>query len=262
MKRFLIFFLCAMPLICSASVPQEDYIARFSAIAVSEMHRTGIPASITLAQGIVESAAGQSSLAINANNHFGIKCHDDWTGRRYFQDDDSENECFRVYDTPEESYVAHSDFLAGRSRYAPLFELNSTDYKGWAKGLSKCGYATDPKYASKLIKVIDDYSLDRFDREEAVPDAAAPVSAPAVPEPAALSSSAVETMDIAMTRPVYVRDRRRYVRSLPGETVESIAREYGLFTRELLRYNSFEPDAVLETDTEVCLDRQRKSKRR
>lgn len=142
--------------------PQERYIARYAATAVQEMYRSGVPASITLAQGLLESRYGMSELAVKGNNHFGIKCHD-WKGRTMRVDDERKGECFRVYGDASESYADHSDFLRYRTRYRPLFDLEVTDYKGWAYGLSKAGYATDPQYASKLIRIIEDYGLSRFD---------------------------------------------------------------------------------------------------
>lgn len=142
-----------------------NYIAKYKNIALEEMVRCKIPASITLAQGLHESSYGNSRLASEANNHFGIKCKDDWAGKKYYQNDDAPNECFRVYDQPEDSYADHSDFLITRSRYAPLFELPITDYKAWARGLKASGYATNPKYAEILIKTIEDYNLAQFDRQ-------------------------------------------------------------------------------------------------
>ena len=128
------------------------------------MLQYGIPASITLAQGILESGAGRGDLTKKGNNHFGIKCHD-WTGDRVYHDDDELQECFRKYNDPKYSYRDHSLFLTGRSRYQDLFKLRKNDYKGWAKGLKKAGYATDPKYPNKLISIIERYQLDRYDDE-------------------------------------------------------------------------------------------------
>ncbi len=141
------------------------YIARYKSIAQREMKEYGIPASITIAQGILESQAGKSELATRANNHFGVKCHKDWTGPRYLYDDDEIQECFRKYDNPERSYVDHSKFLAHRKRYAFLFRLPKTDYEAWAKGLKKAGYATDPSYPDKLIYLINKYRLNELDKE-------------------------------------------------------------------------------------------------
>ena len=140
----------------------EAYIDRFQAIAVAEMKQYGIPASITLAQGILESGAGKGRLAALANNHFGIKCHD-WTGARIYHDDDKRQECFRKYENPESSFRDHSLFLTRRKRYAALFNLRMDDYKGWARELRRAGYATDRRYPQKLIDLIERYELDRFD---------------------------------------------------------------------------------------------------
>jgi flagellum-specific peptidoglycan hydrolase FlgJ len=179
MKRFFLLFLLSLIFSsCGAnrkvsssklhSVPvfnsTADYIAFFKPIAIDEMNQYGIPASITLAQGVLESASGKGRLALEANNHFGIKCHD-WKGKRIYHDDDRAQECFRKYDHPRSSYRDHSLFLANRKRYAGLFKLKKTNYKGWAKGLRKAGYATDPKYAKKLIALIERYELYRFDKK-------------------------------------------------------------------------------------------------
>lgn len=140
-----------------------NYIERYKDIAMREMQEYKIPASITLAQGLLESGNGKSELSRKSNNHFGIKCHKDWTGKRTYHDDDEKGECFRVYDDPEQSYRDHSKFLAERQRYAFLFDLKITDYKGWAKGLKQAGYATLPVYANILIKLIEEYNLTQYD---------------------------------------------------------------------------------------------------
>lgn len=173
MRRPLIAIFCAallvLPVTASADrlSDQEQYIRTYSKVAVSEMYRSGIPASITLAQGLLESGAGKSRLATEGNNHFGIKCHN-WTGGRIHHDDDAKGECFRKYRNASESFRDHSDFLRYKDRYKFLFDLEITDYEGWAYGLKKAGYATDPAYPRKLIKLIEDYKLYEFDREAAV----------------------------------------------------------------------------------------------
>ena len=174
-KLAILFAFLLFPAAAWAQSVQEQYIQTYSQIAVEEMLRSGVPASITLAQGLLESGSGQSRLATEGNNHFGIKCHKGWTGRSMKHDDDARNECFRVYDSPEQSFRDHSDFLRYRDRYKFLFDLERTDYQGWAYGLKQAGYATDPKYAGKLIKYIEDYNLARFDlvsveEEAALPD--------------------------------------------------------------------------------------------
>ena len=142
-----------------------SYINRFKDIAITEMNKYGIPASITLAQALLESGTGNSDLAKYANNHFGIKCTSDWKGKGYYKDDDAKDECFRVYSNPDESFKDHSQFLK-RKRYAPLFELDKNDYEGWAIGLKNAGYATNPKYPQLLIGLIEKYNLDQYDTGE------------------------------------------------------------------------------------------------
>ena len=143
----------------------DEYIAYFKPIAQNNMKQYGIPASIILAQGILESGAGKGRLAIQANNHFGIKCHKGWTGESIKHDDDAAQECFRKYDDAADSYRDHALFLTGRSRYDFLFELENGDYEAWANGLKNAGYATDPKYPSKLIGIIERFGLSEFDKE-------------------------------------------------------------------------------------------------
>lgn len=144
------------------------YITKYSGMAVAQMEKYGIPASITLAQGILESNAGQSTLAQSCNNHFGIKCHSDWDGKKTYHDDDRSQECFRCYDSVEESFRDHSLFLVNGTRYRSLFALKKDDYKGWAKGLKQAGYATSPTYADKLIELIERYGLDVYDSQNAL----------------------------------------------------------------------------------------------
>lgn len=141
------------------------YIERFKTIAIQEMNLYGIPASITLAQGLFESGSGNAELAKVANNHFGIKCTSDWRGKGYYKDDDSHNDCFRVYERPEDSFRDHSEFLK-RPRYVKLFQLDKNDYVGWANGLKAAGYATNPNYPQLLINIINKYHLDQYDRSE------------------------------------------------------------------------------------------------
>ena len=142
----------------------EEYIKKYAPIAIKKMHEHNIPASITLAQGVLESGSGRSSLAIKSNNHFGIKCHKGWQGKSVTHDDDEKGECFRKYKYPETSYEDHSQFLLTRGRYASLFKLGHKNYKGWAYGLKRAGYATDKKYPKKLIAIIKKYDLSKYDR--------------------------------------------------------------------------------------------------
>jgi hypothetical protein len=170
MKKFaLLLFLIG--LISSYSFAQdeprltaEEYISQFKDAAIADMKKTGVPASITMAQGMFESDYGNSPLAKVAKNHFGVKCHKDWGGDTFYMDDDAPNECFRKYNSVEESYDDHSSFLRTRDRYKFLFDLSIDDYKGWAKGLKQAGYATNPAYADKLIEIIERYSLQTLDQ--------------------------------------------------------------------------------------------------
>jgi len=157
-----VLLLCSS-LLRAGDTPRERYIAQWKDVAIAQMHEHGIPASITLAQAILESASGQSELTLKANNHFGIKCHG-WDGPGVYHDDDKKGECFRKYKYAEDSFDDHSVFLK-KARYADLFTYRSTDYRSWARGLKKAGYATDPAYAKRLIKIIEDNDLAQYDKE-------------------------------------------------------------------------------------------------
>ena len=169
MKRYLIslltIFVCLVLQAQTRNKQYESYIKQYRDLAVKEMKKYRIPASITLAQGLLESGAGQSILARKSNNHFGIKCGSDWRGKTVSHDDDARGECFRAYKHPKQSYEDHSKFLANRPRYSSLFKLDITDYKGWARGLKKAGYATNPRYAEQLIGIIELYDLHKYDRK-------------------------------------------------------------------------------------------------
>ena len=169
MKRYLIslltIFVCLVLQAQTRNKQYESYIKQYRDLAVEEMKKYRIPASITLAQGLLESGAGQSTLARKSNNHFGIKCGSDWRGKTVSHDDDARGECFRAYKHPKQSYEDHSKFLANRPRYASLFKLDITDYKGWARGLKKAGYATNSRYAEQLIGIIELYDLHKYDRK-------------------------------------------------------------------------------------------------
>ena len=166
-KQLSIFFFLFSFLSVFSQNKTETYIEKYSSIAIDEMNRYNIPASITLAQGILESGNGESILATEGNNHFGIKCHENWNGETIIEDDDEKGECFRKYIMVADSYRDHSLFLTERERYASLFLLSPTNYKAWAKGLKKAGYATNPKYSTLLIDLIEKYDLSRFDKSSA-----------------------------------------------------------------------------------------------
>lgn len=217
---------------------QKEYIEKYKDVAIREMKAYGIPASITLAQGILESASGTSYLATKANNHFGIKCHRDWKGKKVYRDDDEKNECFRHYDNAEQSFVDHSKFLKNRSRYAFLFEEDITDYKAWAKGLKKAGYATNPKYPQLLIRIIEDYNLSQYDNME-------PAKEPVVPT---FGSHIVLTSENDV----------EYVEILAGDSFESIAKETETSIKRLLKYNELNYDAQLKEGQRIYLQPKRK----
>ncbi len=160
----LTFGVCALQASAQKSYNEQvqDYIEKFKDFAIAEQRRSGIPASITLAQGIFETAAGNSELCTNASNHFGIKCKNTWEGDTYTYTDDAKDECFRKYESALHSYRDHSDFLKNNKRYSSLFALSPTDYAAWAYGLKRCGYATNPQYAKKLIKTIEDFKLQEY----------------------------------------------------------------------------------------------------
>ena len=259
MKRLLLVLMTVLLSIGAAKNPKLDYIDKYSDIAIKEMKRTGVPASITLAQGILESNAGQSVLATKGNNHFGIKCHNDWKGKTMKMDDNAPKECFRVYPNAEASFRDHSDFLRSRDRYKSLFELKQTDYKGWARGLKKAGYATDPGYADKLITLIEDYELYRFDKGVKVSvkpplEIEEPKVVQLEPRP---GMKYQESVTFSTAREVYSQNGVPFVYSEAGETYASIAASNGLFLKELLKFNDHEQELALEPGTMVYLARKK-----
>jgi flagellum-specific peptidoglycan hydrolase FlgJ len=210
-----------------------SYIDRFKDIAIYEMNQNGIPASITLAQGLFESGSGNSELARVANNHFGIKCTSEWKGKSYFKDDDSANECFRVYNNPEESFRDHSAFLK-RKHYAKLFELDKNDYEGWAQGLKNAGYATNPKYPQLLINLIVKYHLDQYDRSEG--DVQKIKREDRVLSQINNNIGKADTDTISQTKP---DDKIYTVRQ--GDTLYNISKRFGITVDDLKALNSI-PD--------------------
>ncbi len=272
MKTYTSYILLLICLICTTKataqrMDRQQYISKYKNWAVKEMQRTGIPASITLAQGILESDCGNSDLAIDANNHFGIKCHSDWTGPTMHKDDDLKNECFRSYDSAYDSFKDHSNFLVSKSRYAELFELEKTDYKGWAKGLKKCGYATEPTYADRLIKIIEEEGLSSLDSGGEIVDAK--VDKKKETEVATDIAYDVESGKIVKKKttdpsrkPVIKSDFEidpfeahtvlynngvRYVEVKKSDSFASIANEFHLMMWELLKYNDLDKNADIKT---------------
>lgn len=201
------------------------YIESFAPIAIEEMRLYGIPASITLAQGILESGSGSGTLAIKANNHFGIKCHTTWTGERVYHDDDELGECFRKYTDVKYSYRDHSLFLTQRSRYADLFKLKISDYQGWARGLKKAGYATDPKYPDKLISLIERFDLWQYDQGGAL----------AQPSGNLDHQNPDETINAGT-----INGKNRVYVVVAGDTLYSLSKRFGLTVDQIKEHNKLE----------------------
>lgn len=215
----------------------SDYFNQWGEVAMQQMIQYRIPASITLAQGVLESAAGRSELALRANNHFGIKCNG-WTGRRSYHDDDERGECFRAYDNAYQSYVDHSVFLSTSQRYRRLFDLKRTDYKGWAKGLKACGYATSPTYATKLIEIIETYKLYQYDQGEE------------------FNRKENVLLQQGEMRHIYTFNKNYYIRARRGDTFRRIAEDVDISYRKLAKYNERNKNDVLEEGEIIWLHKK------
>ena len=232
---------------------RPEYVEKYKDIAIKEMLENGIPASVTLAQGLLESDAGNSALAMYANNHFGIKCHgDDWKGETYIQDDDKKDECFRKYKLAEESYDNHSEFLKSKGRYAFLFELRKTDYKGWAEGLHEAGYATDPSYADRLIKLIEDLKLYQYDRmqEMAIDKHEKKKTEPQIIKPTTASFSS--------SRKLFLNNNIKYIVVQDGDTYYKIAHDLDMRLWQLHNYNETGQQTCLQVGDVVYLQPKRR----
>lgn len=246
MKRPIILFILLLT-VCLTAFAQRvtwnkvysDYFDKWGEVAVQQMVQYRIPASITLAQGVLESGAGRSELARKANNHFGIKCNG-WTGRKSYHDDDERGECFRAYDNAYQSYVDHSVFLTTSLRYRRLFDLKRTDYKGWAHGLKACGYATSPTYATRLIEIIETYKLHRYDTGKEFDKGG--------------SSSVLQ----GELRHVYAFNKNYYVRARRGDTFRRIADELDVSYRKLASYNERKKNDLLEEGEIIWLQKKRR----
>ncbi len=220
----------------------QAYFDRYKDLAIEQMQKHRIPASITLAQGVLESGAGNSELARKGNNHFGIKCHG-WTGRTTYHDDDERNECFRAYDNVFDSYEDHSLFLVNSRRYSSLFQLDRKDYKGWAYGLKACGYATNPRYATQLIEIIQLYGLDQYDNARKFN-----------------RYNEYQThQDAAQMRTVRFFNKNYYVIAKNGDTFKSIGKEVGVSARKLASYNELPRRAELKDGDIVWLQKKRRN---
>ena len=216
--------------VTSQNMTRKQYIEQYSKDAITQMHKHKIPASITMAQGILESSNGNSRLAVKGNNHFGIKCHN-WDGKKIYEDDDKKNECFRKYDNVLASFEDHSLFLKKYNRYAFLFDLKITDYKSWAKGLKTAGYATNKKYADLLIKLIEENQLYELDKVEEA-----------------------QSIVAESSRNVYLHPNRiKYVISKEGETLLEIAKEFDMRLWQLYKYNDIEDEYELTQGEKIFI---------
>ena len=237
LKLFLILIISCLTIQAQTRNKQyEDYIKKYRELAVEEMKKYHIPASITLAQGLLESGAGQSTLARKSNNHFGIKCGSDWRGKTVSHDDDARGECFRAYKHPKESYEDHSKFLAGRSRYASLFKLKITDYKGWARGLKKAGYATNPRYADQLIGIIELYELHKYDEKNYLK------WIKKNPNP----------------HQTYIANDLLYIVVRAGDSWKSISKEFDISQKKLRKYNDLYKGYALQVGDILYLEKKNK----
>lgn len=262
MKYLSLLFICiGLSTFAQDRMSNEEYVEMYYPIAVRKMLEYKIPASITLAQGILESGSGNSQLAKNANNHFGIKCHSDWTGKGYYMDDDAEDECFRVYKSVEESFADHSLFLTTRSRYEFLFtELKIDDYEGWAKGLKKAGYATNPKYPELLITLIERNELMKYDKMglKDLKD---------VPEPVLIAETKEELDEMYRIpesayyvdgeKDIFIYNRAKTIVS-KGRQILAVADEYGIDLDVLMNYNDIHPGYEFTPDQYIFLQPKRR----
>lgn len=253
---------------------RSEYISQYADLAMKEMQRTGIPASITLAQACLESADGNSDLALAAQNHFGIKCHSSWTGQKIYKDDDTKNECFRVYNSVYESYKDHSEFLQNGRRYAFLFELPATDYKAWAHGLQKAGYATNPKYAEHLIRIIEENKLYVYDQPEKYQITVTetqeksgiaskfkftrpPLTKAPAPTIAPPDISLLAPIETKFDKPIFEHNRAQFVQLQDNETIFTISQKFGIPVWKLFYYNDFVPGQSLTNGDIVYIEHKR-----
>ncbi len=260
----------------------DSYIAQYSNLAMHEQIRTGVPACITLAQGLLESSAGKGELVLRSNNHFGIKCKNYWAGEKVYHDDDAKGECFRAYSTAEDSYRDHSDFLKNNGRYAFLFSIDPNDYKGWAAGLKKAGYATNPQYTASLIRVIEENNLNQYTTlalnmpkagsdiashtstvtATAIATIASPdskteiIQSPA--ENSNLRSTAANTRIANFPEGTFSINNCNVVWAKAGSSMLALASSHKLTVSELLAFNDMDRKDILEEDQLVFLERKQK----
>ena len=254
---YVLLTLSAVSFAQSRNKTYETYIEKYYSIAQEQQATHKIPASITLAQGLLESGAGLSYLAVSANNHFGIKCHD-WTGATEYRDDDKKNECFRKYKSAADSYEDHSQFLTSRPRYNSLFTLEPTNYQGWAHGLKHCGYATDPLYASKLISIIETYELHRYDTSESLQNRE-PATQQQKQTPPSFEEFTIGSVKATAQHPVYYNNNIKCVIAEAGDTYGSIGDEFNVSEKHIRSYNDVNASTKLKQGDWVYI-RPKKSK--
>jgi len=236
---------------------REDYIALYKDDAVKDMLKTGVPASITLAQAVFESDNGNSTLAREANNHFGIKCHNEWNGGTYTQDDDKRNECFRKYNSVLESFDDHSNFLRTRDRYAFLFSFPKTDYKAWARGLKKAGYATNPNYPERLIKIIEENQLFVLDTITSFENISASTAAVIPVNPKSQQVGEITEVSISTPRKILELNRTQYTIARKGDNYQSLAKEFDMMPWQILKYNDLSRTAAIQEGDIIFLKPKR-----
>lgn len=253
-----------LPVVLSAQkrITTEEYIDTYKDVAIKKMKEFKIPASITLAQGILESGSGNSKLATKAKNHFGIKCHKGWNGKTFHMDDDAKNECFRKYSDPADSYRDHSEFLTQRGRYSFLFDYKTTDYKSWAYGLKKAGYATNPKYPKLLIGLIEKYELDQYDKGgkagKKAKDEAEVAGTTSTLTMASMVAGLTPVSTSIEGRDVFENNKVRFIVIEKGDTFYGIAEEFDIYTWQLYKYNEVDKKHVLQIDEVIYLEKKKK----
>lgn len=268
MKGIKLLFLFLFLHVCSFAqkISVQEYIDKYREIAVSEMIRSGVPADITLAQGVLETENGNSDLVKRSNNHFGIKCKETWTGERVYHDDDEKGECFRKYDKAEDSYRDHSDFLKTRPNYASLFKLNPTDYKAWAYGLKKAGYATNPNYPKILIKTIEEYNLNQLSIDVVKSDN---LFQDTVNQKKETTASIVEK-SIQKFNGVFKSKNPSLSKfnglnafyAEEGVSLLAIASNFDIPLSDLIEYNDFQSDGLLQEKQWIFLEKKPKESKR
>jgi len=261
MNKILIYSFILLCISCFEAYSQQkitvgEYIEQYKDIAIAEMQKYKIPASITLAQGILESGCGNSRLAKEANNHFGIKCHKGWNGKTIYEDDDEKQECFRKYNKPVESYLDHSEFLTTRERYSLLFDYETTDYKNWAYGLKKAGYATNPRYPELLIKIIEENGLDKYDKGGSRQLIVDNHDAELKYENPELTFELVGRG--GNDRPIFLNNGVKFILAREGDDFYKIASEFEIYTWQLFKYNDVDRQFEISGGQKVYLEKKKR----